>query len=56
MRALYVASPLEDVASALGDVDQFVPHRRSGGVANRTIQLASRATDLTVTADGFGEA
>ena len=56
MRALLVASLLEDVAIALSNQDQFVAQGRSRSVADRTIQLSPRPTDLMVTTDGLNEA
>jgi hypothetical protein len=56
MRALQAASFLEDVASALRNHDQLVAHRRRCGVADRPIQLPSRATHLTMATDGLEKA
>lgn len=47
---------LQDVASALSNHDQFVTHRRSRCVANRTIQLPTCAADLMVAAYDLDEA
>jgi hypothetical protein len=47
---------LEHVAGALCDHDQFVAHRGRCGVADRAIQLPTRATDLTMATDGLDEA
>ena len=56
MRALPVASLLQNVAVALRNHDQLIAHRRRCGVADRAIQLPTCATLLTMATDDLEEA